>query len=93
MRIRIFMATGTQMYNAVATAVRRVEPGAEFPIHPVDANDLMKLKPPDLQELGYDLLLAEELSSALFVQNFLPLGRVLRVTFVKSFDAPRLLPD
>ena len=86
------MATGTEMYNAVRQATTgRI--GMDFAIHPVDASDLNKLVPADLQTLGYDLSVAENVSEALYKSDYGPLERILSIHFVFDHDAPRLASD
>jgi len=84
------MATGIQMYNVIKEATADYPVGAEFLIHKVDANDLIKLRPSDLESLGYDLGVAEGVSSAVREQDFGPLGRTMGIRFVFNSDAPRL---
>lgn len=87
------MPTGTEMYKALETATKGLDPGAEFHIHPVDVYDLFKLKPSDLIALGYDKSRAEEVSYALFKANCDPLGDSLGIRLVKDQKAPRLIAN
>ena len=91
------MATGTEMYNAVKQAIinqfEANPDGANFEIHEIDALDLVKLTPPDLEALGYNGENADRISGALFNQDFSLIGASLRVNFVLTHDITRLLPD
>ncbi len=87
------MATGIEMYDALRKATRTLPKGSEFTVNIVESYDLGKLKPSDLISRGYSERIANEVSSALFIRDYGPLGSRMGLRLAISNDAPPLLPE
>lgn len=81
------------MYEIVRQAAASQPAGAPLDLNKVDAEDLCKLNVTDLRNLGYEILNAEAISSALLDRNYGPLGQALGINFVISHTARRRAPD
>lgn len=87
------MMTGLEAYDALKNATSELPHGSEFTVHTLDALDLCKLTPPDLQSRGYSQEVAERVSTDLWEASLDELGNSMGLQLSKAPQAARLLND
>jgi hypothetical protein len=70
-----------KVFDALKLASKNWSREKEFPINPIDATDLSKLKPADLMNRGYEEAVAENVSYDLLHGSLIELGKTLGIKF------------
>jgi hypothetical protein len=89
----MYKAVMNVIRDEVRAGTRKIQPIAEFTINHLDASDLERLTYADLIALNYAQDIAQEVSSALFHANLVPLGRTMGVKFKFDDDIPSWLDN